>query len=71
VRAGDDVAFSINESVLGGGAADPGWQDVRVPYRDFREAVLLVVDELRAELSQQAPKTWEQWWPREAHITAA
>jgi hypothetical protein len=70
-RVGDDVAFSINESVLADGAADPEWQDVRFPYRDFRAAVLLFLDELRAKLRQQVPKAWERWWPREAHITTA
>jgi hypothetical protein len=59
-RTGDEVAFSINESVLGGGAADPEWQDVRFPYGDFRAAVLLFLDELRAELGRQVPKTWER-----------
>jgi hypothetical protein len=67
-RVGDEVAFSINESNLGGGAADLEWQDVRFPYRDFRAAVLLFIDELRSELRQQAPKSWERWWPREAHL---
>jgi hypothetical protein len=71
VRVGDEVAFSINESLLGGGAADSEWQDVRFPYRDFRAAVLLFFDELRAMLRQQAPEVWERWWPREAHIVTA
>ena len=67
-RVEDEVAFSINESVLGEGAADPEWQGVRFPYRDFHAAVLSFLDELRSELRQQAPNAWERWWPREAHL---
>lgn len=68
-RIGDEVAFSITESVLGGGHADAEWQGVRFPYKDLRAAVLVFVDELRAELRRQAPKTWERWWPAEARAT--
>jgi hypothetical protein len=67
-RIGDDVAFSIDESVLGDGPAEPEWQDVRFPYRDFRAAVRLFLDELRSELRRQAPDAWEGWWPREARV---
>jgi hypothetical protein len=70
-RVGDEVALSIDESMLGRGPADPEWQDVRFPYGDFREAVLSFLEELRAELRRQAPETWERWWPREAHIDSA
>jgi len=69
VRIGDDVSFSIIESMLGGGHADADWQDVRLPYQDLREAVDVFLDELRAELRRQAPKTWERWWPAQARIT--
>ena len=67
-RVGDEVAFSINASALGGGVADPEWQDVRFPYLDFRAAVQVFLDELRSELRQQAPSAWERWWPRAAYV---
>jgi hypothetical protein len=70
-RVEGDVAFSIIDSVLAGGAADPEWQDVRLSYADLREAMLRFIDELRAELRQQAPDSWERWWPHEARITTA
>jgi hypothetical protein len=70
-RVGDEIVFSINKSALADGAADPEWQDVRFSYPDFRAAVLLFIDDLRAELRQQAPKAWERWWPRGARVTNA
>lgn len=70
VRVGDEVAFSINESLLGGGVADPEWQDVRFAYQNLRAAVLVFfLDELRSVLRQEASSTWERWWPSEAHLT--
>ncbi len=34
VRVGDEIVFSITESVLAGGRADTEWQGVRCPYED-------------------------------------
>ena len=70
-RVGDEVTFSIIESVLSDGAADAAWQGVRFPYRDLRAAVLLPLGVLRSELHRQIPDEWEPWWSPEAHVTNA
>ncbi|MBX3218999.1 MAG: hypothetical protein KF795_00690 [Labilithrix sp.] len=70
-RIGEDVSFSINESVLGGGPADPEWQDVRFPYGAFRTAVVAFLDDLREQLRRHAPDGWEPWWPHKARLSPA
>jgi hypothetical protein len=66
VRVRDMVSFSIVASVLSGSDGDSGWSDVRVPYGEFRDAVLSFVEELKGLLAHQAPSAWERWWPSEA-----
>ncbi|AKV04297.1 hypothetical protein AKJ09_10960 [Labilithrix luteola] len=68
-RVGDDVTFSIDDSLLADGAANPEWQRVRFPYQDLRASVRTLLDEIREELRREAPRAWEQWWPREARLT--
>ena len=67
-RIGNEVAFSITDSADSDGRADLAWQNVRLPYDDFRAAVVQFLDELREELRQHAPTTWQSWWPSRAVV---
>lgn len=68
VRVGNEVAFSIVESVLSGGGTDNEWQSVRFSYEELRSTVASFLDELRDELRRHAPNAWERWWPIEAFV---
>ena len=61
-RAGDLLLVSVAASDLGGGRAEPDWQQVACPFVDFEEGVEEFLATFRAHLVHEAHAVGEAWW---------
>lgn len=61
-RRGDALAVSVVDSLISGGRADPGFQDVACRWLEFRSAVMTFLADFHATLLEACPLVAERWW---------
>jgi len=59
---GPGAFVSIVSSPIGGGQADPEWQDVRCDRTDLAEAILEFLSRLKGAIVRDAGEAGRDWW---------